>query len=256
MKISITLPSIYPDSLANAINNINETTRLPHEILVVSPFEMRGDNVVWIQETERRGCNYAQVVAAKYATGDLITAHADDFHYVDGWDEKVVPDFLERERLCRGFYLMGLRYDIANWVGTVFGMYYANFPFARRELMSKLGWLGPEYKRGFGDSDLSMRVWDHGGVCEFSTDKVLVPVRGSAGTLDDMRKQHVLFEPEDMALFLMRWKQRYGIEWDTSYLRGFNLDVDIVENPQVLHKTWRTIYNNAPSFKLSANFIP
>jgi hypothetical protein len=256
VKLSITLPSIHPDALARAVENINAATRLPHEILVVSPFTAYGPNVTWIVENERRGCNFAQAAAAKYATGDLLIAHADDFHYTDGWDDKIVPDFLRREKMWGDNYLMGLRYDIGDRVGTVFGMYYGNFPLARRSSAEKFGWLGPEYKIGFGDSDLSMRVWDSGGHCEFSAEKVLYPVRGAGGTLDDERKQHVLFAPEDMELFLSRWADKYGEGWDTMHLRGFNLDVDIEQNPQVVDGSGRSIFFNDPHFTTMAKFVP
>lgn len=241
-KISITLPSIYPEALNRTLANIRATTRNEYEVIVVSPFRVEEQNVIWIEETERRGCNFAQDIAARYATGDFITAFADDWIYVDGWDEKILPDFLEREHQWEGKYLMGLRYDHWDLVGTVFGIYYANFPFMRRSNLDRYGWLAPEYKLGFGDCDLSLRVWHHDGRCEFSREKVLTITEE-----DGLRKKNIaLFTPEDFALFVSRWGPIYGRGLKTDELRDFNLDVV----PEILDEfaAERTIYRNDPEF--------
>jgi hypothetical protein len=250
VKISITLPCLYPDLLDRAVANINATTRLPHEILVVGPFEAKGDNVVWIREDKPRGVAYAQHVAGMAATGDFVAASADDYDFVDGWDDILLTDFLDRERLHGVRYVMGMRYAIDNLVGTTFGMYYPNFPFMRRSSIEYFGWISPEYKRGFGDCDLGMRVWDRGGVCEFSAAEILKPVRNADGslTLDDQRKRS-LAEKEDLELFVRRWGGKYGEGWDTSHLRGFNFDLDITFYGYVLSHGRRSIYHNEPDFK-------
>jgi hypothetical protein len=242
MKISITLPSLYPKELARAVENINATTRAAHEILVVSPFEFSGDNVMHIRESESRGCNYAQALASKFASGDLIVAHTDDFDYVDSWDDLIIPDFLEREKLYKGDYLLGLRYDIDDFVGINFGMYYANFPMMRCANLEKFGWLGQEFKIGFGDSDLSMRVWDRGGTCEFSKDKVLRQALYFDGSAIDSRRKSSTYTEKDLLLFASRWIPKYGDGWDTTRLEGYHTIVDIVKEPQVLSRSGRSIY--------------
>ena len=171
MKISITLPSIYELTLGRAIENIRATTRNEYEVVVVSPFPVRGHGVVWVEETERRGCAFAHNVAVCHATGDFITAFADDWLYLDGWDERILPEFLDRETRWGSNYLMGLRYDHPNLDRDRIGITDANFPFMRRENLDRYGWIGPDYKLGFGDIDLSMRVWSSGGRCEFSPGK-------------------------------------------------------------------------------------
>jgi hypothetical protein len=241
VKISITLPSIYPEALRRSLANIRDTTRNEYEVIVVSPFRVESPSIVWIEETERRGCAFAHDVAARRATGEFITAFADDWLYVDGWDEKILPDFLERECQWADEYLMGLRYD-GGLVGTVFGIYYANFPFMRRSNLDRYGWIGPEYRLGFGDSDLSLRVWHRGGRCEFSRERVLDNAED-----DRMRKKTIaLFAPEDLALFVSRWAPIYGKGLKTDNLRDFNLDVcpEIIEGMG----DQRTIYRNGPDF--------
>lgn len=247
MKISITLPSIYPDSARRAIDNINERSCFAHEILVVSDFEATGDNVVWIKETERKGVAHAQHVAAQHATGDYVTAFADDYEYVPNWDAQILADFTSREGEREPF-VMGVRYGL-KLIGTCFGLYYPNFPFMRRSVIKEIGYISPDYVRGFGDCDLGMRVWAAGGVCEFSQAELMFPIMGDFGkTLDDVRKAGALCTDDDRNLFVSRWSNRFGKGWDTRTLRGFNLDVD-TDFYAYLLKDNRTICMNEPSFK-------
>ena len=225
-----------------ALTNIANATRSDYEVLVVSPFRVERPNVVWIEETVRRGCAYAHDVAAKRATGDLITAFADDWTYADGWDETILPDFLERERKWAGKYLMGLRYDHLDLVGTVFGIYYANFPIMSRVNLKRYGWIGPDYKLGFWDADLSLRVWCKGGRCEFSSAKVVTSTPDNISRKTDV----ALCTAGDMALFISQWSPIYGRGMKTACLRDFNLDVI----PEYFDSCMleRTIFNNTPSF--------
>lgn len=249
MKISVTLPTLFPSLLSEAVRNINSATRSPVEILVVSPFEATGKNVVWIRETSQRGVAAAQHEAGMHATGDFVAASADDYRFSQGWDERLIPDFLQREQKHDGRYVMGMRYAVDDMVGTVFGIYYPNFPFMRREAIEKYGWISPDYRQGFGDCDLGMRVWNRGGVCEFSLDAPLKPLRSQTGsTLDHVRKKSLAAD-EDIKLFVSRWAPHYGNGWDTSTLRGFNLDVGLFACPYVLEGDKRTIYNNNVKFR-------
>jgi glycosyltransferase involved in cell wall biosynthesis len=241
MKVSITLPSIYPEALDRALQNIEATTRTDHEVIVVSPFRVDRSNVVWVEEKERRGCNFAHDMAARKATGDFITAFVDDVLYVDDWDERIISDFIEREKILDGNNVLGLRFSGQRHVGTVFGIYYPYFPFMRRSNLQKFGWLGPEYRLGFGDADLGMRVWHRGGRCEFSRESVLIV------TEDDRRKGETLFAPEDLVLFTSRWANVYGRDWKIAALRDFNLDVVPEDIPNALAE--RTIFHNRPDFR-------
>ena len=51
MKLSISLPSIYPAALERTLKNIQATTRSDHEVLVVSPTRPPNiGNVIWVQD--------------------------------------------------------------------------------------------------------------------------------------------------------------------------------------------------------------
>lgn len=237
MKISITLPSIYPEALGRCLDSVAANTHGPYEVIVASPFPVDRPNVIWVQESERRGCNHAQNIAGQHVTGDLVMGFSDDYLCVAGWDTRVKADFLEREAIHGGNYVMAVRYD-AQWVGTTFGMLYANFPLTRRKNLARYGWYDGTFRAGFGDCDLSMRFWDGGGVCEFSREILLL------GTPDDARKAGVLLQDGDLERFVARWAPKFGAGWNTGTLRDFNIDVVPERAPQILRDRTVNVFKN------------
>lgn len=224
LKTSITLPSIYPKSLSQALANIRETTFGECEIIVVSPFEVTGPDVIWVPEKERRGCAYAHARAAERATGDFLLAFADDHRLMEGWDATAARDLAASEKKWGSdIGAIGLRFVNSNLIGTVFGKYYPNFPFMRREVVRRIGWIGEDYQQGFGDCDLGMRIWDAGGWCEHST-RALILIHP-----DDSRKSGANYSQADLSLFVSRWGDKYGVGWETTHLRGFNRDIPLEE---------------------------
>lgn len=250
--VSITLPSLYPEALQRALTNIETATRCEYQVIVVSPFEvqrsLRGGELIWVQEKDSTGCNAAHMAAFEHATGEFVTGWVDDHFYADGWDVMAVKNFKEREHVFHktnpgGPFELGLRHVWPTHVGTEFGIYYPYFPFMRRTDAERVGWLTDEYRTGFADSDLAMRVWSIGGRCEWTREPLIVV------HADDGRKKGVIFKPEDMELFLDRWAPRYGLGWDTSHLRGFNNDLTPERFPQFVDPSGRSIYHNHPAFK-------
>ena len=266
--VSITLPSLYPAALERSLNNIEDATRCEYQVIVVSPFQvkraMRGGELVWVEETKSTGCNAAHMAALAYATGEFITGWVDDHFYSDGWDVLARRDFLEREALFHAnhpgaIFELGLRHRNPTHVGTEFGIYYPYFPFMRTSDARQIGWLTDEYRTGFADSDLAMRVWDCGGRCEWSRDGLIIvhaddqrknmshadlPIDDNVDVIDQAHCR-----PDDMALFIRRWAPKYGQGWDLSHLRGFNTDVTPEKFPQFIDETGRSIYHNKPEFK-------
>lgn len=248
--ISITLPSIYPDALRRALDNIEDATRNPYRVIVSSPFEpdrsaMRGGELVWLKEEKQTGCNAAHMAAVGHAGGEFVTAWVDDHLYMDGWDTSALANFEERE--VDGPFILGLRHLNPTHVGTEFGIYYAYFPVMRVEHLDRIGWLTDEYRIGFADSDLCLRVWDAGGRCEWSAEHLVVvhPDDQRKGT----RPDGVMYHQHDMDLFLSRWAEKWGAGWDTSTLRNFNIDLTPERFPDLVHASGRTFFRNDPSFK-------
>lgn len=252
MKISITLPSIYPDALHQTIDIIRKMSKVDNEILVVSPFDPSPcdpwHSGVWIVESEPRGIAFAHARAAAFATGDFIIPFADDHRFVEGWDEIAISNFMRQER--DQAFALGLRCSHSGHVGTEFGIYYPYFPMMRLEAMRKVGgWITGDYQRGFGDSDLAMRVWAAGGRCEWSDIGLLWP------SPDDKRKPPgPAYTEADMALFLSRWAPRYGGGWDTSRIELFNIDLDPGQNQDLVDGN--TVFYNDPSFLQRVTRMP
>ena len=226
--ISITLPSIYPDALKRTLENLRDTSVGEYEVIIVSPFDpprIVGKNgwIKWVMETEPKGCNPAHAKAFPHARGEYITAWVDDHLYVPRWDEIIIKDFRERVNVqvwnmsAAKPLLMGMRQG--PFVGLTFGMYYAYFPFMRTTDAKTTGWFSTDYERDFADVDLAMRVWDYGGVCEWSKEILI------AAHVDDNRKGGRQVNESDMNKFISRWKLVYGKDCSTATLRDFNNDI-------------------------------
>ena len=220
-RVTVILPSIYPDACSRALRNIRDATRGPHEVILVSPFPPPVEivNLQWLEETVPAGSPAAQARAVTQATGRYVTACSDDHLYVDGWDSLAVNDFESRgpdsKLLCLGLRQLGA------CIGTAFGVYYPYFPFMRRSDTKAVGWYDPAYRAIFGDVDLGLRVWASGGRCEWSAQELLVP------TPEDAERRGA-YPDEDMRLCIEKWHRQFGgPKWDTSHLRGFNIDVPV-----------------------------
>ena len=242
MRISITLPSLFPDQLAKAIDLIHARTRsADYEIVVVSPFEVAKPKVVWVREDEPRGNVPAHRAAFAHAGGDFVLALSDDTELAPDWDSRCLQNFLSRERDQKLFCLgLNLR---TRTVGTAFGIYYPFFPFARRSCLETVGYYPEPYRAHFADVDLGLRIWSAGGRCEFS-EKPLVTLHNPPGR-EQSHKNKTL--EKDMAAFAARWAPKYGQGWDTSRLDGFNLEIGPME--QLLFARDNTIWFNDPRFK-------
>ena len=251
MKISITVPSIYPDACERALNNLRDATRGDYEVILISPFEPPGGarkNVVWLREdpATASGCNAGHALALKYFTGDFVVPWVDDHLIADGWDTTLVRYYEERENRFHKKHAgkpfsVGLRHAWPHHVGTEFGIYYPYFPFQRRSYLDAVGWFDPAYKKGFADSDLALRIWSAGGRCEWS-DKAYIVVHH-----DDNRKDGVVFDPRDMELFVERWAPVYGQGWQTGHIRDFNMDVVPEDFTGLVSDN--TFHQNCPSFR-------
>ncbi len=237
MKISITLPSLFPNTLARALTNIRENTSVDYEVIVVSPFKVDEKDVIWIEEVERNGCAFAHTVASLRATGDFITGTADDCDYLPGWDIQAIENFSERKPKDGSMFCLGLHYGL---IGTVYGIYYCNFPFMRLEDALKIGYFDGRFKKDFTDADLSFKVWSRGGRCEYSKNK-LINI-----TEEDKRKGGDNCLDEDLNLFLEKWGAKYGQGFKVSSMRCINIDFDPDVYPEFV--TNYSVYRNNAEF--------
>jgi len=253
--ISVSLPSLDPS--AESIMRILKHSFGPDavQVIVVGPKEppildhtsLWG--VRWVEETEPRGIAAAHRVALDYAEGQFIVAFADDHAFMPSWDLQAAEAFWVQETRCvaRPFCL-GLRGAHSAHVGTEFGIYYPYFPMMRTVAAREIGWFSADYRSGFSDSDLAMRVWAAGGRCEWTDQGLLYPLPADkAKVVAPGHRPEANYTDQDMALFLARWAGRYGAGWDTSRIDGFNVDLRPEQNPQLVQHN-SIHFNDAPGF--------
>ncbi len=243
MKISITLPSVYPDSLQKALDNIVATTKsADYEIVVVSPFEVRHPRVTWIREDRPRGTCAALAEAFRHATGDFVMALTDHTALAENWDNDCLVSFEAREQ-NRKLFCLGL-HQSTRVVCTTFGIYYPLFPFARRATFETVGYFSDAYQAHFGDSDLALRIWSAGGRCEFTRRPLIIHYTTKDRDHGPTRK--LTSYEQDKAVLVERWAGRYGIGWDTAIGTNFNSDIDPLT--QIAFVRDHTIFFNDPKF--------
>lgn len=229
MKVSLILPSIVPELLDRALENIYATAEMEdYEIIVVSPFEVRKPRVVWVPETELRGVIAAHAAAYAVATGDILAALSDDVTWEPGWLARVV-DFVEsREKLyfpyASGFVVLvdDNRFGIAT---TMYGYYYPTWTaISRRSVEAIGGYFSTEFYAAFSEADLGLRIWEKGGRCELCpTARLrLIPNRNEEYPVATHGQRRFA---ADQQTFLAKWSPRLGQNWDKNYLRGFCVDV-------------------------------
>lgn len=247
MKLSITLPSLFPDLLAQSLEALRRhTVGVDYEALVVSPFRVEAPNVRWIEETRPEGNCPAHARAAALADGDLILPLCDDVTVMPGWADALLTFFCAREPGASP-YVCGLNVD-GGPIGTVFGLYYPYFPVMRRETAARIGgYYDPGYRAHFGDCDIGLRVWELGGRCEFCRDARIsaAPRKQNPNAPEAPTRRSARMA--DMARFVARWAPVYGRGWKTSELRDFNLNVPGRFFADVL--TDHTIRRNDPAFR-------
>jgi hypothetical protein len=232
MILSITLPSLHREQLVSVVENITWTTRERPEIIVVSPFqpfEVPGSRIVWVREDEPAGISAAHAAAFAAATGEFVFAWTDDHYVHDGWDDILLGEFRQREKeIPTEIFSLGPRFVAPhNNVETIFGRYYPCFPLMRRQTVERIGgWLSPDFKVGFSDPDLGMRVWEHGGRCEWSTARMLRPSQNNVRYPGDGFEMKFRI---DAALLVRKWFHMASDRWDLSDTSKYNVGIDLGE---------------------------
>lgn len=255
MKLSLVLPSIFPNALHRAIRNLQATTHgVDYEILAVAPFEVAEEGGVrWIREEAPRGGVAAHTLAYAQMTGDILVALADDVLLADNWAALCLKRFHEREG-GRDHFCLGLHQS--NFVvGAVCGIYFPFFAVLRSSTLRAIGGhYDPAYIAHYADPDLALRVWKAGGRCE-RTDVPLISrvAREGAESMDPPAKTG-RSERQDIATFAGRWGSTYGRGWAFESMDDFNLDVDAVF--ELVVGDGCSIFLNDPVFKhLHDNYL-
>ncbi len=247
--ISITLPSLYPETLVSCLENLDASTAGRFEVIVVGPHRprvgLKKGTLVWVEEfpEQARGIAAAHEKAFAAAAGDFVFAYADDHLLEYGWDNAALVEFNERERAS--IFCLGLRETPPHdEVHVSFGRYYANFPIMRRrDVYTVGGWLSGKFKVGYSDTDLSLRVWHAGGHCEWSKCRPLRPTQQNARSKG---AEHQAALHDDMQLLFHRWPD-LASEWTPNFKQnplrhpGRDFNVSVSPSMRLFDNAARTI---------------
>lgn len=230
-KVSITLPSLRPDLLAQCVDSIRRNAGCEdYEIVVVSPFPAAGPKIKWIEEREKTGNCRAHATAYDHASGEIIVTMSDYIITRRNWLRNVVAFIEEQEQetfpFCAGLFWVNAT-EVGPTLGTIYGHYYPYYPAAsRRSLEAVGGYFSREFAANFGDVDLGLRFWAAGGKCLPCWDAVINQscrrqfiAPAQTGLKDKIN--------DDMAAFAAKWRDSFGRNWLTGRIRAFNIDVPL-----------------------------
>ena len=245
-KISISLPSLFPDLLRDTIQSIYRAAHqqpFELEIVVVSPFQISGPKILWVEEKEPQGNSAAHANAYARSSGDYILATSDDHHFHPEALANALAYYQSREARFPAFSI-GIHQGFS--IGTLFGIYYPFFPFMSRSSIERAGgWYSRDFAAHFSDGDLGLRVWKNGGRCEVCLNSHIrsIPARAAAPEAPHRSSSRV----SDHEKFISLWKELYGRGWNYGDIRDFNLDVPMALAQNLMLEN--SIYQNDPSFR-------
>lgn len=159
-KLSIVVPSIKPVCAMKCIHGINLSARLcpyEYEIIIVSPFDIYGDHVIWAYQPQQDcdGSVKATNIGAKKSCGDYVLCFTDDWTLTGDWWSAI--SFMEERLQSRQFKILSISSGAYN------GIPYGNAYWVRRDTLDgplKGHLFNPPYYQWFGDIDLSMKLYD------------------------------------------------------------------------------------------------
>lgn len=208
-ELSILLPSLRPDAVQRKVEEFLSTNAdVDYELVIVSPFDMRGERVVHVPETERRGVIHAINEAYRHAKGEYIVLWSDDATPENG----CLRHMLDLVRTKEAPFLASFRRrdtsgkEAEQW--AVYGKLYAGWLCASRRTFDLVGGLfEPSFKNYWADPDLSLRVWQKGGKVEVCRDAWI-----GVEQIDDQVKSENLSSSfdKDTEVFFDRWHSQFG----------------------------------------------
>jgi len=207
-NISILLPSVRPEAVKQTIREFAETNPgFDYEIVVVSPFEVQGENVIWVEEREPLGSVSATFMAYVHSRGKYVIYFSDDVTPGQNCLTEMY-NFMEQHPapFIGAFKMM----DSTREIGP-FGAYdklYACYGCLSRETISKLdGFFDTQFLFSWADIDISLRCWEIGGKVEICHTAVVYPHQ----IHDDVYKNHrEKYWNSDVNQFFDIWHEKLG----------------------------------------------
>lgn len=189
--ISVLIASLRPELLKKCLASIHGASQgVDYEVVVVCPFDIPPhDRVVHVKEEKVEG-NYNAVAKGYPVTrGEYVVVLSDDVLVVGGSLREMVAFMRPRdEELFQGRFvhtftenLEALEKGEASPLRVLplhnfFGYMFSGFPCMRKDKIDRIGGLfdNKRYRGFWGDADLGIRVWVHGGRIETCTTSALV----------------------------------------------------------------------------------
>jgi hypothetical protein len=221
-EISIILPSLRRTLVLKRIKEFAKTTKgLDYEIIVVSPFPVKGERVVHIYEEKQLGTIHAHDVAYRNSLGVYIMPWADDssptmnclssmLSFVKGKKDPFVGSFRVKDRRGR---------ELVQW--SVYGKLYACFGCASKNTLKLIGgYFDPAYKGYWADPDMGLRTWEKGGRVEVCPNAWVITEGFSDKVSTENSKNYFQHDTET---FYNRWHDKLG--------KGIEKNFDAVNKP-------------------------
>jgi len=224
-EISVILPSIRLEEVLQRIKEFSITNQdSDYEIIVVSPFPVKGDKVVHIAE-EPLGCIHAHNTAYKNSSGK----------YIAYWGDRASPttnclsNMLNFVKSNTDPFIGSFRFkdsrggrERRQW--TVYGKLYAAFGCASRNTINIIGgYFDPIFKAYWVDPDMCLRTWEHGGKVEICPNAWLeVNTFADQIAINNWGK----YFDADKEAFFNRWHDKLG--------KGIRRDFHSVNKPLII----------------------
>lgn len=237
-KVSILIPSLYPERLKQSIESVYRyTSDIDYEIVIVGPEKIvsifEGEkNVRFVSELEQKGSSIALQSAIDTITGEYLVVLNDDILVTENWLSNMIK-FLEKNDngypLCGSFRIksptgeeLPQGYVYGKYIGRKDNFLYAQFPCIKLTTLLEIGnWnKNRGYHNHYVDPDLGMRVWNAGGRVLACPDAWIIHLidRSEYGWKKRMDK----YGSKDEKLFHKYWNNseifRKTIEIFTKYL--------------------------------------
>lgn len=212
MKISVLLPSLFPDLAHQAMDALRPQLRdVDHEFVVVSPAPFSGENVRWVEETERRGAVAAMQTASEHAQGDVMLITSDDFRLSKGAVAEALAAFSDPARPFPLALTYPHRMRAIDCVFANFGCLSPSVCVVGKADAQHVGGAhDPAYRQAYGDTDLGMRIMAAGGTVRRARAhaREVEDRQGSGAAARNSTKIEA-----DWGLFHSRWAPRFDPIW-------------------------------------------
>lgn len=212
MKISVLLPSLFPDLAHAAMAALRpQLAGIDHEFVIVSPMPISGENVKWVQETESRGSVPATQTAAEHASGDLFLITNDDFRFSENAIAEAVAAFSDPTRPFPLALTYPHRMRAMDCVYATFGCLSTSvFALGKADALHVGGVFDRAFRISFGDTDLGMRVMAANGTVRRARGRVR-EVNDRMGSGSAPRTGNAIVG--DWRTFADRWASRFDPIW-------------------------------------------